>query len=171
MEFNLENIPKIIYVIRNQKVMIDSDLALLYNVETKRLNEQVQRNITRFPEDFMFEPTSSELEDLRSQFATANPINSWNYKRRNSPMLFTEYGVAMLSSILNSEHAIKVNIAIMRIFMKLRGYHMLEKDLTQQMNELKNDTNKMFKIVFERLDDLETPLLPETRRKIGINDK
>ena len=100
MKIQLDQIQSMIYVIRGQKVMLDSDLAKLYGVETKRLNEQVRRNIDRFPSDFMLEPNSRELESLRSQFATAKATSNWNYKRRSVPMLFTELGIAMLSSML-----------------------------------------------------------------------
>ena len=104
-----------IYLIRNQKVMIDRDLAELYRVETKRLKESVKRNSERFPEDFMFELTKEEFENLRSQFATS----SWG-GTRYLPSVFTEQGVAMLSSVLNSDRAIAVNIKIIRIFTKMR---------------------------------------------------
>ncbi len=104
-----------IYYVRDLKVMIDSDLAELYGVETRRLNEQVKRNLSRFPEDFMFQLTEVEFSNLMSQFATS----SWG-GRRKPPFVFTEHGVLMLSSVLNSERAIKVNIQIMRIFTKVR---------------------------------------------------
>ena len=104
-----------IYFIRELKVMIDSDLAGLYGVETKVLKQQVKRNIDRFPEDFMFELTTEEFANLRSQFVTS----SWGGVRY-LPMVFTEQGVAMLSSVLRSKQAIKVNIQIMRIFTKVR---------------------------------------------------
>ncbi len=113
MDIQLEQIQNMIYVIRGQKVMLDSDLAELFGVETKRVNEQVKRNIDRFPIDFMFECDSSELDGLRSQFATSKSPRGWNYKRRSNPMLFTENGVAMLSSVLNSKRAVQVNISIM----------------------------------------------------------
>lgn len=171
MTFDLSTIHKMIYVIRSQKVMLDSDLAKLYGVETKVLNQTVRRNLKRFPDDLMFECNISELGDLRSQIVTANSISNWNYKRRFSPMLFTENGIAMLSTVLKSDQAINVNIAIMRIFTKLRSFYMLEKDLVNQMNELKSNTNKMFKVVFERLDEIEVSspaTLPKTRKKIGL---
>src|SRR5690606_18832110 len=104
-----------IYYIRDQKVMLDSDLAELYGVETKRLNEQVRRNVDRFPDDFMFRLSSEEFEYLRSQFATS----SWG-GRRALPYVFTEHGVLMLSSVLSSKQAIQVNIQVMRIFTKIR---------------------------------------------------
>lgn len=151
--------------------MLDSDLAELYGVETKRLIEQVKRNIERFPSDFMFECNSDELQSLRSQLATTNTTNTWNHKRRSLPLLFTENGVAMLSSVLNSKRAIAVNISIMRIFTKLRSFLLLEKELLDRMDKLEMDSAKLFKIVFERLDEYEklvTPKLPINRNKIGL---
>lgn len=106
MNIQLEQIQNMIYVIRGQRVMLDSDLAQLYKVETKVLNQAVKRNLKRFPDDFMFQCNSSELESLRSQFVTSKEANVWNYKRRTSPMIFTENGVAMLSSVLKSDTAI-----------------------------------------------------------------
>lgn len=165
------SIEKMIFIIRGQKVMMDSDLAELYGVETKRLHEQVKRNISRFPDDFMFECDSDELEDLRSQFATANPAKHWNYKRRNLPIVFTESGVAMLSTVLNSERAIQVNIAIIRIFVKLRSFYSLENASAERINSLEKTTTKLFRIVFERLDSIEEtvkPRLSPARKKIGL---
>nr|WP_315200384.1 ORF6N domain-containing protein [uncultured Flavobacterium sp.] len=112
-----ETISNKIYFIRNQKVMLDRDLALLYGIETKRLKEQVKRNISRFPEDFMFELTKEEFSNWRSQFATSN---SDKMSLRYLPMVFTEHGVLMLSSVLKSDKAIQTNIQIMRIFTKVR---------------------------------------------------
>jgi hypothetical protein len=166
MSFPIEKIETMIYTIRGHRVMLDSDLAKLYGVETKRLIEQVKRNQNRFPNDFLIIPTFNELDDLRSQFATSNLITTWNYKRRTVPMLFTENGVAMLSSVLNSEQAIEVNITIMRTFTKLRSFLTL-------------DSNKhQIKIIFERLDNVEDklefyidklkPNLPNKRKKIGL---
>ncbi len=170
MSVTLNNIEKLIYVVRGHKVMLDSDLAELYGVEVKRLNEQVKRNKERFPEDFMFQCDSSELEGLRSQIATAKSVSDWNYKRRTNPYLFTENGVAMLSTVLNSSQAIQVNISIMRIFTKLRSFLLLEKDLNERVTHLEKGTSKLFKVVFERLDTLESegPALPKKRRKIGL---
>ena len=112
-----ERIMDKIYLIRDQKVMLDRDLAELYGVETKRLKEAVKRNLFRFPEDFMFELTKEEFTNWRSQFATSN---SDRIGLRYSPMAFTEHGVLMLSSVLNSKKAINVNIQIMRIFIRIR---------------------------------------------------
>ncbi len=147
--------------------MLDSDLAKLYGVDTKSLNRQVKRNIIRFPADFMFELTKDEFENLRCQ----NGTSSLEYGgRRYQPFVFTENGVAMLSSVLKSDQAALVNIAIMRIFTKLRSFLMLEKELADRMTHLELGTNKLFKVVFERLDVLEekTPALPLERRKIGL---
>jgi hypothetical protein len=120
-----------IYLIRNEKVMLDSDLAELYGVETKRLNEQVKRNIDRFPEDFMFRLTESEFKNLKSQFATS----SWGGHRK-LPYAFTEHGVLMLSSVLKSDLAIKVNIQIMRVYTKIRNMLASHKDLLLKFEQI-----------------------------------
>jgi len=121
-----------IYLIRGQNVMIDSDLAELYQLETKRINEQVKRNLARFPEDFMFRINEEEFDNLKSQFATA----SWG-GRRNLPYVFTEHGILMLSSVLSSERAISINIQIMRMFIKMRELLLSHKDLFLQMEEIR----------------------------------
>ena len=164
----LSQIESMIYLIRNQKVMLDSDLANLYGVETKNLKKAVRRNIERFPRDFMFELTKEELENLRFQSGTAN---SSKMMTRVPPFAFTELGVAMLSSVLRSDRAVQVNISIMRIFSKLRSFLLLERDLSDRMGKLEENTNKMFKIVFERLDQYEeevSPKLSRNRTKIGL---
>jgi hypothetical protein len=171
MNFSNEKIEAMIYTINGHKVMLDSDLAKLYGVETKRLIEQVKRNLSRFPNDFLIICNSSDMDDLRSQIATANIANSWNHKRRTPPMLFTENGVAMLSTVLNSERAIQVNIAIMRTFTKLRSFLAMESSLDGRISSLEKNTHKLFKIVFERLDNIEdqvTPKLPANRKRIGL---
>jgi hypothetical protein len=160
-----------IYKIKGHNVMLNSDLAKLYEVETKELNQAVKRNLKRFPEDFMFECDLSMLDNLRSQIVTANSKTAWNYKRRSAPMLFTENGVAMLSTVLNSERAIEVNIAIMRPFTKLRSFLAMESSIREEVGYLKKNTNQLFKIVFERLDNLDeqiAPKLPTNRKKIGL---
>nr|WP_315141246.1 ORF6N domain-containing protein [uncultured Flavobacterium sp.] len=129
-----ETIANKIYFIRNQKVMLDRDLAILYGIETKRLKEQVKRNISRFPEDFMFELTKSEFENWRSQFATSN---SDKMGLRYLPMAFTEHGVLMLSSVLKSDKAIQVNIQIMRIFTKVRQMLLDTTDLKIDILQIK----------------------------------
>src|SRR5687768_5455797 len=125
-----ESLFKKIYVIRGQKVLLDIDLAELYGVETKRLKEAVKRNLDRFPEDFMFVLTSKEFTNLRSQIATS----SWG-GTRYPPMAFTEQGIAMLSSVLNSPRAIAINIQIMRVFVKMRQMITSYKDLLEKIEK------------------------------------
>jgi hypothetical protein len=171
-EIDLSRIEKLIYIVRGQKVMMDADLAELYGVETKVLNQAVRRNLERFPEDFMFQPTISELASLRSQIVTLGHLTYQNHILKYSPYLFTENGVAMLSGILNSPRAIQVNISIMRIFTKLRSFLLMEKSLNEKVNQLEHGTNQLFKTVFERMDSIEemvTPTLTPKRKKIGIN--
>ncbi len=141
-----------IFLVRDKKVMLDSDLAELYQVETKRLNEQVKRNTGRFPEDFMFQLTKEEWADLKSQNATS----SWG-GRRNEPYVFTEHGVLMLSSVLNSERAIAVNIKIMRVYTKIKEMLLTHKDLLLKMEEIEkklSSHNKNIELVFNYLDEL-----------------
>ncbi len=161
-------IEKIIYVIRDQKVMLDSDLAELYEVETRIINRNVQRNLARFPADFMFQLGQDEYNLLISQIGISKKGSGG---RRKMPFVFTENGVAMLSSVLNSEKAILINVSIMRIFTRLRSFLMLEKDLTDRVTKLEQGTNQLFKIVFERLDSHEemvTPKLSPNRKKVGL---
>jgi hypothetical protein len=157
-----------IYLIRNQKVMLDDDLAELYQVETRRLNEQVKRNIDRFPEDFMFQLTEAEWENLKSQNATS----SWG-GRRKIPYAFTEHGVLMLSSVLNSDRAIQVNIQIMRIYAKLREMLMTNKDILLKLEKLERkmiNHDQDIKVVFGYLKELLNPKT-ESMRKIGFKHK
>lgn len=132
LELNDEIIYDRIRIIRNQKVMLDSDLAALYQVDTKRLNEQVKRNSERFPNDFMFQLTEVEWIHLRSQIATSS---EWG-GRRTLPYVFTEHGVLMLSSVLSSKRAIAVNIQIMRVYVKLKEMITQNTDLHDKMNEI-----------------------------------
>ena len=111
-----------IYVVRNQQVMIDSDLAMLYQVETKRLNEAVKRNIARFPEEFRFQLTAEETESLRSQFATLNENEGGGKHRKYLPYVFTEQGIAMLSAVLRSDVAIQARVSIMKSFIEMRRF-------------------------------------------------
>ena len=169
MGIQLDQIQDMIYVIRGQKVMLDSDLSMLYGVETKRVNEQVRRNLDRFPEDFMFQLSKEEFEILKSQIATSS--SDWGGKRKQ-PLVFTESGVAMLSSVLNSKQAIKVNISIMRIFTKLRSYYALEDRVDRKIDHLEQRVSSVFKVVFERLDNLDgIPKTQKSRKKIGLNSK
>ncbi|WP_026777679.1 ORF6N domain-containing protein [Polaribacter sp. Hel_I_88] len=155
-----------IYLIRNQKVMLDRDLAELYRVETKVLKQAVKRNINRFPEDFMFELTKNEFENLRSQIVTS----SWG-GTRYLPSVFTEQGVAMLSSVLNSDRAIAVNIKIIRIFTKMRDLLSDNLSLRLEIEDIKkkvNNHDKNIELVFSYLDELiEKKENPEERNKIG----
>lgn len=147
--------------------MLDFDLAELYEVETKVLNQAVKRNINRFPEDFMFQLTKIEWNSLRSQFVTSKGKGGTRY----FPYAFTEQGLAMLSGILNSEKAIEVNILIMRAFVYLRKYALSHKDLTDKILELESRYNKKFKDVYEALDYLlkkDKELIDyQKRKKIG----
>ena len=161
----IELIASKIYLIRGIKVMLDRDLADLYGVETKRLKEQVRRNIERFPEDFMFELTKEEIQNLRSQFATS----SWG-GARYLPMAFSEHGVLMLSSVLKSERAVQVNIQIMRTFTKLREALLDNKDLRRELEKLKQLTEERFQVVFETLDQLLT-VESKPKKKIGYTVK
>lgn len=151
----LELIRNKIYEIRGHKVMLDFDLAELYEVETKRLKESVRRNIERFPDDFMFELTKSEYNSLRTQFASLNPEDSLRLQFATSktgrgqhakyqPYAFTEQGVAMLSGILNSKKAIEINIAIMRAFVFLRNYALSHKDLSEKLKKMERKYNQKF---------------------------
>jgi hypothetical protein len=153
-----------IYLIRDVKVMLDSDLAELYQVETRRLNEQVKRNLTRFPEDFMFQLTDEEFENLKSQFATS----SWG-GRRKAPFVFTEHGVLMLSSVLNSERAIEVNIKIMRVYTKIKEMLLTHKDLLLKMEEMEKKVTgqedkilQIFNYLKQFIQEQKTP-----RKEVG----
>jgi len=166
-----------IYLIRGQKVMIDFDLAELYGVTTKRLNEQVSRNKKRFPADFMFRLTKEEAEFLRSQFVISKSLrsqfatsNTGRGGRRYLPYAFTEQGVAMLSSVLNSEQAIEVNIAIMRAFVRLRQILETNEELNRRFAAVirKLSTHdKYFRVVFDELKKLtEKPV--KSAKQIGF---
>ena len=153
-------IQNMIYFIRGEKVMLGQDLALLYGVKTKRLNEQVKRNIKRFPQDFMFQLTKVEYENLRSQFATS----SWGGERYE-PLVFTEQGVAMLSSVLNSERAISVNIEIMRTFVKIKQMIFEHKEVWKKIEDMEKKYDGQFKVVFTALRQLlQTPKEPEKKK-------
>ena len=136
MNNNLMQIKNLIYEIRGQKVMLDSDLAELYEVETKNLNKAVKRNIERFPDVFMFQLTEEEWQTLRFQFGTSKEGTPGKGGRRYLPYVFTEQGVAMLSSVLNSKRAIQINIQIMITFVKIREFALTNKELAQKVLEL-----------------------------------
>jgi len=159
----VEVIQKRILLIRGHKVMLDSDLAELYRVPTKSLNLAVKRNADRFPEDFMFRLTKEEA-DLRFQFETSKKRGG----RRYLPYAFTEQGVAMLSSVLNSARAVQVNIAIMRTFVRLRQILATHKDIAEKLRAVERKYDKRFKVVFEILHRLMEPPPEERKRSIGF---
>ena len=143
--------------------MLDADLAKLYGVSTKRLNEAIRRNAARFPEDFMFQMNEEEADNLRSQFATSK---SWG-GRRYLPYVFTEQGVAMLSSVLNSEQAIQVNIAITRAFVRMRQLLVSHEELARTVDALEKKYDAQFRVVFDAIRALMEPTKPP-RRRIGF---
>jgi hypothetical protein len=160
-----------IYLIRAHKVMIDRDLAQLYGVETKQLKRQVRRNIDRFPEDFMFELSAEEFQEWRSQFGASNEGDKMGL--RYAPYVFTEQGVAMLSSVLNSERAIKVNIQIMRIYTKMREMLMTNQEILLKLEQLErkvtgHDDN--IQLIFRYLKQLLNPPR-EPRPRVGFRRK
>ena len=181
----LETITHRILLLREQKVLLDADLATLYGVETKVLLQAVKRNLERFPEDFMFQLTNQEFNVLRSQSVTSSSEALETLRwggRRTAPYAFTEQGVAMLSSILSSPQAVQVNIAIMRAFVKLRELAMTHHDLAKQLNALEEKTEALsmqhdtfarntraqLKQVFDAIRELMTPPEPQKKRPIGF---
>ncbi len=160
-----------IYMIRDEKVMFDRDLAEMYGVETKVFNQSVKRNIERFPKDFMFSLSEKEWSNLRSQFVTS----SWGGARYR-PFVFTEQGVAMLSSILNSKTAIEVNIRIIRVFTRIREYALTHKEILLQMAKLEKevkgnskDIENIFMVLKELIEKQQKPIAP--RNRIGFKRK
>jgi len=167
-----EAIQSKILVLRGKKVMLDRDLAILYEVPTRRLNEQVKRNIKRFPEEFMFQLTNEEFKSLRSQIATSNRGG-----RRYPPFAFTEHGVAMLSSVLNSEKAIQVNIQIIKAFVKMREMFLNYQEIKQKIEAMERKYDQQFEInsylfdeVYEEIKKINKLLTPpdEPQGKIGF---
>ena len=156
-----EVIVRKIYFIRGKKVMLDRDLAELYQVETRALNQAVKRNIDRFPKDFMFDLTRQEIGRI-SQFVIS-------LKFSKSVFAFTEQGVAMLSSVLNSKKAIHVNIEIIRTFTKLREYILSHKELQKMITALEQKYDEQFRNVFEAIRELEEPIKQKRRRQIGFH--
>jgi hypothetical protein len=159
-----------IHIIRNEKVMLDRDLAELYGVETRILNQSIKRNLSRFPKDFMFQLSENEFKNLISQFV----ISSWGGTRK-FPYAFSEQGVAMLSSILNSETAIEVNINIIRVFTKMREYALTNKEILMQLAKLEKevtgnskDIENIFMVLKELISKQAVP--PKPRNKIGFKN-
>jgi phage regulator Rha-like protein len=169
LDLPTEAIEKSIYLIRGQKVMLSTHIAQLYGVEPRSLVQAIKRNIQRFPEDFMFQLTSEEFDALKSQIV----ISSWGGLRRARPYAFTEQGVAMLSSVLRSERAIEVNIAIMRVFVRLRQMLATHKELATKLAELENrlkDHDEQILAIFDAIRALmTTPEKP--KKKIGFDLK
>lgn len=155
----IERITRAILLIRGQKVILDTDLAELYTVETKARNRAVKRNVDRFPADFMFELTNEEAERLRCQFGTSKRGG-----RRYRPYAFTEQGVAMLSSVLRSKRAVRVNIEIMRAFVQLRQMLSSHAALARKLEALEKKYDAQFKVVFDAIRELTTPRAPPKRR-------
>ncbi len=176
---SLVGVEQKIFLIRGHKVMLDYDLAVLYGVPTKRLNEQVKRNLKRFPDDFMFQLTTQEAQASRSQFATLkaganlrSQIATSSYGgSRYLPYAFTEQGIAMLSSVLNSDRAIQVNIAIMRAFVKIREMLATHKELADRLSELERRMGRKDQEVialFEAIRKLMAPPPEIKKRPIGF---
>jgi hypothetical protein len=162
---SIEKIDKTIHVIRGEKVMLDRDLATLYQVQTKALNQAVRRNLDRFPTDFMFQLSEMEVVELnRSQFVTGSQKHR---DPRSRPYAFTEQGVATLSTVLRSKRAITVNIEIMRAFVKLRQLFMSNTELARRLDELESKYDKQFKIVFVAIRHLMAKPVKD-RKEIGF---
>lgn len=167
VSISTQAIERSILIVRGQKVLLDRDLAALYGVEAKVLNQAVNRNLARFPDDFMFQLTKQELEDWRSQFVTSNPRAKMGLRRR--PYAFTEQGVAMLSSVLHSERAVAVNIEIIRTFVRLRELLATHAELARRLDELEAKYDSQFRIVFDAIRQMMAP--PETpqKKRIGFH--
>jgi hypothetical protein len=180
----------LIYIIRGQKVMLDEDLARIYGVTTKRLNEQVKRNLDRFPKDFMFQLTEKEYELLRAQFANSNEetenlksqfatsslrsqtVISSHGGRRKLPYVFTEHGTVMLASVLNSPKAVHASIQVVKAFVRLRELIANNKTLSKRLDELESDYDKKFAVVFDAIRRLMAPPVKSgERKKVGYRRK
>lgn len=176
----VERIERLIYLIRGQKVMLDSDLAEIYGVTTKRLNEQVGRNANRFPIDFAFQLTRQEVANLKSQFATSSlegrrtSVDSYQHGgRRKLPYVFTEHGAIMLASVLNSPVAVEASVRVVRAFVRLREILASNRELSQKLAELERKLDghdHSIRNLFEAIRQLLTPPEPK-QRKIGLHVK
>jgi hypothetical protein len=160
-----ERIERRILLIRGEKVILDRDLAALYEVSTRDLNKAVSRNLDRFPADFMLQLNNQEVRNLKFQFGTS----SWGGTRK-LPRAFTEQGVAMLSSVLRSKRAAQVNIEIMRTFVRLRRLLASHKDLARKLDDLERKYDSQFKVVFDAIHELMTPAASKPRR-IGFRPR
>ena len=171
MTQKLVKLQNMIYEIRGQKVMLDSDLAQLYGVELKVMNQAVKRNLERFPIDFMFQLTTDEWKNLRSQFVTFSKDT-----RKYKPYVFTEHGILMLSSVLNSDRAININIQVMRTFVRMRHYALSQNSTNEQITELR----KLLMLYIEKNDKRVNDIIiilnnligqPQRTKRIGFNAK
>lgn len=162
----IERITRAILLIRGQKAMLDEALAALYEVEVKVLNQAVKRNADRFPDDFMLQLTAEETAVLRSQFVTLKTGSGRHRKYR--PYAFTEQGVAMLSGVLHSKRAVRVNIEIMRAFVQLRQMLSSHADLARKLAEVERKYDAQFKVVFDAIRELMAPVEPPRKRRIGF---
>lgn len=161
---SLAKIASVIYLVRGKRVMIDADLAAVFGVSTKRLNEQVRRNRARFPEDFMFRLRPDDLASLRSQIATSNQRGG----RRYLPYAFTEHGAVMLANVLKSRVAVDASIQVVRAFLKLREFVLAHAELAQRLDILERKYDASFKLVFDAIRDLMPPArFPQ--RRIGFH--
>jgi len=164
-----ERIERSIVIIRGHKIMLDRDLASLYDVSAKVLNQAVRRSLRRFPEDFMFQLTWEEARSLRSHFVTLEKEASGRGRySKYRPYAFTEQGVAMLSSVLHSERAIDVNIEIMRAFVRLRQLLATHKDLARKLDALEKKYDAQFRVVFDAIRELMAPPQPKAKRALGF---
>lgn len=167
-KLKIETIQDLIYFYRGHKVMLDSDLANIYGVETRALNQAVSRNKDRFPKDFAFNLNKKEWEDLKSQIVISSSSHGG---RRKLPFVFTEQGVAMLSSVLNSKEAIKANVQIMRTFVSLRNVAISYKELEKRISKVESKSDDNYKLLvkaFLELKEQIEPTLKDTRKKIGL---
>jgi hypothetical protein len=164
----LDRVERAIVVVRGLRVLLDSDLAVLYGVSVKSLNQAVKRNIDRFPEDFMFQLTENESELLRSQSVTLEPAGRGKH-RKYEPYAFTEQGVAMLSSVLRSPRAVQANIEIMRAFVRLRRMLQENAELSRRLDALERKYDARFRSVFEAIRELMEPARTHTK-KIGFDE-
>ncbi len=156
----IEQVENAIVLIRGEKVILDSDLAKLYGVTTTRLNEQVRRNQSRFPEDFAFRLTKSEFANLISQFATSSASHGG---RRKPPLVFTEHGAIMAANVLNSKTAVEMSVEVVRAFVRLRQMLVSNAELARKLNGIEMKYDAQFKVVFDAIRQLMTP--PEPKRK------
>lgn len=167
----IEQIEGQIYTVRGKRIMLDADLAKLYGVATRRLNEQVRRNASRFPEDFSFQLTNQELATLMSQNATSSAAPSGHGGRRKPPLVFTEHGALMAASVLNSPRAVEVSVFVVRAFVKLRELAMAHKEIRQKLGELERKVvghDKAIAGLINAIRELMTPPESKKKRPIGF---